>query len=77
LTFIYENNYKKKHPFTANSYVYFGKYYLSVQKYDSALYWFQKSLIANSKHFNDNNILKIIFQFIVRMDLMILAPIPP
>ncbi len=52
---IYERNYTLKHPYTADSYVYTGKYYLSVQKNDSALYWFQKSLIANSKTFQSED----------------------
>ncbi|MCD4794734.1 MAG: CHAT domain-containing protein [Bacteroidales bacterium] len=55
---IYEQSYGKRHPYTANSYVYIGKYYTAISKHDSSLYWYQKSLIANSKHFNSEDIRK-------------------
>ena len=52
----YEKNYGFRHPYTANSYVYFGNYFSAISKPDSALYWYQKSLIANSEHFKSSDI---------------------
>ena len=55
---LYKQSFKNRHPYTANSYLSFGKYYSAIQKHDSALYWFQQSLIANSKQFNSQDINK-------------------
>lgn len=55
---VYEHTYGKRHPYTANSCVYLGDYYTAISKHDSALFWYQQSLIANSKHFKSKDIYK-------------------
>ncbi|NOZ35025.1 MAG: CHAT domain-containing protein, partial [Chlorobi bacterium] len=53
---LYEKKYGFRHPYTANSYVYYGNYFSATAQTDSALYWYQKSLIADSRHFKSENI---------------------
>jgi CHAT domain-containing protein len=51
---IYELNYGIQHPYTANSYKYLAACYTAEANHDSALYWYQKSLIACTYNFNSS-----------------------
>ncbi len=49
-------NYGDKHTFVSLSYKYLGDHFTILEKYDSALYYYQKSLIAVVPDFNDDDI---------------------
>ncbi len=53
---IYKDNFGEKHPNLSACYNGIGEFYLSNNKTDSALYYFQQSLIALSPEFNNANI---------------------
>jgi len=50
------NNYGKKHPYVSLAFRNIGDYYLSVNEYDSSLFYYQKSLTAIVKDFNESDI---------------------
>ncbi len=53
---IYKLNFGEKHPYLAGAYNDFGKHFLRNKMLDSALFYFQKSLIAISPNFENNDI---------------------
>lgn len=53
---IYKRNYGLKNPDLSEGYNSIGKFYLTNNQLDSALFYFQKSLIAISPEFNDTSI---------------------
>ena len=53
---IYLKNYSGKHPDVSRTYNLIGDHYLNLHGFDSALFYFQKSLIAVTKDFNDHDI---------------------
>ncbi|MCK5028643.1 MAG: CHAT domain-containing protein [Bacteroidales bacterium] len=53
---IYKNNYGSNHPNLSGCYNDLGVHFLSNNQTDSALFYFQKSLIALSPEFNDVNV---------------------
>lgn len=48
--------YGPKHTLTSLSYKHLGDHFLNINQYDSALYYYQKSLIAVVRNFNDTDI---------------------
>ncbi len=53
---IYKNNFGENHPDLSMCYNKVGEFYLTNNQTDSALFYFQKSLIALSPEFNDTNL---------------------
>lgn len=56
--FICLNNYGEKHTLVSLSYKHIGDHYINQNDYDSALFYYQKSLIAVVNDFNDPDIFK-------------------
>ncbi len=52
----YIDNYGEKHPYTADMYEILGDFYFKQNNNEKALVYYQKSLIANSGNFNNNDI---------------------
>ncbi len=55
-TEIYQSNFGEKHPYLSDAYNELGEHYLRNEQLDSALHYFQKSLIAISPGFNNMKI---------------------
>ena len=53
---IYQKNFGESHPELSNCYNKIGEFHLKINKTDSALFYFQKSLIALSPEFNDTSL---------------------
>ncbi len=53
---IYRANFGEKNPEISNLYIVIGNYYFKTDQLDSALYYVQKSLIANSPGFSNTNL---------------------
>ncbi|MCD6200852.1 MAG: CHAT domain-containing protein [Bacteroidales bacterium] len=53
---LYQRKYGERHPKTARCYLKLEGYYWKKELPDSALFYIQKSMIANSPHFNSKNI---------------------
>ncbi len=53
---ICEKNYGKKHPYVSLSLRNLGDHFLKLNHYDSALFYYQNSLIAITRDFNDQDI---------------------
>ncbi len=53
---LYRSKYGKRHPKTARCYLKLEGYYWKKELPDSALFYIQKSMIANSPHFDSGNI---------------------
>jgi CHAT domain-containing protein len=56
---IYLDNYGLRHPFTANSFRTIGDFYFQTDQIEKALKNYQKSIISNTKQFNDSNIFSL------------------
>jgi len=56
---IYIENYGERHPFTANSYLTIGDFHLKTNQLKIALDNYQKSIISNTKQFNNTNIFSL------------------
>jgi CHAT domain-containing protein/tetratricopeptide (TPR) repeat protein len=56
---VYENTYGPRHPYTANNYLVLGDYYLQLNELDRAIYYYQKSIVANTKKFTDSSIFSL------------------
>lgn len=54
---IYIQNYGQRHPYTSRSYITLGDFYSQEGNYEIALYYYQKSIISDTRQFNDSNIL--------------------
>ncbi|UCH13383.1 MAG: CHAT domain-containing protein [Bacteroidales bacterium] len=52
---IYINHWGLKHPFTSGCFLNFGKYFEKTGNIDSALYYYQKSIISLAEDFDDSD----------------------